>query len=42
MSAPPLIRAWEALQIEARTSIALMVLEPDFATVAEGQPELDA
>ncbi|OZM83175.1 GntR family transcriptional regulator [Pseudonocardia sp. MH-G8] len=30
-----LIRAWEALQIEARTSIALMVLEPDLATVAD-------
>jgi DNA-binding GntR family transcriptional regulator len=30
-----LIRAWEALQIEARTSIALMVLEPDLVEVAE-------
>lgn len=30
-----LIRAWEALQIQARTSIALMVLEPDLVEVAE-------
>jgi DNA-binding GntR family transcriptional regulator len=35
-----LIRAWEALQIEARTSIALMVLEPDLATVAEDHQQL--
>jgi DNA-binding GntR family transcriptional regulator len=35
-----LIRAWEALQIEARTSIALMVLEPDLAAVTEEHQHL--
>lgn len=33
-------RAWQRLQIEARTSIALMVLKPDLAAVAEEHQEL--
>jgi DNA-binding GntR family transcriptional regulator len=37
-----LIRAWEALQIEARTSIALMILESDLATVAGPKRYTDA
>lgn len=35
-----LIRAWEALLIEARTSIALMILEPDLAELAEEHQQL--
>lgn len=33
-------RNWEALQIEARTAIALMVLEPDPVRVAQDHEEL--
>ncbi|MBM2620787.1 GntR family transcriptional regulator [Actinoplanes sp. LDG1-06] len=33
-------RAWEALQIEARTAIALMVLKPDLTHVADEHADL--
>lgn len=37
-----LTRAWEALQIEARTAIALMVLHPELQHVADEHAELVA